>query len=179
MLHSPLVLVDMQSEQAKKIYECTGGHPILIGIATDTLNYNIHTLEDLLEADLADFERFLIIPINNLRNPTNWVILFMTHIYHRFNFGLLTWMLQKAGLQALIPNAKLENFGENLLTLSFVRGASTGNEFVLHDEMQRLVATYCWPVQDPEAFRYRRELSRIVIQFYEKEIIQASSDQQQ
>jgi tetratricopeptide (TPR) repeat protein len=154
-------------------YERTEGRPILVGLAVDMLNYQLMSQEDLLNVSLPDFEATLVTQVNNLSNPTNWLILFMAHAYHRFNFELLNWMLEATSLQALVPHVKRQSLGENLLTLSFVRKATTSDEFVLHDEMRRLIVQYCWNIQDLYE-SYRREVSRCALGYYEQKIRQIS-----
>jgi tetratricopeptide (TPR) repeat protein len=161
--------VDIDEPGITAFYERTEGRPILIGLTVDVLNYQLMKQEELLRVSLADFEATLVAQINNLRNPTNWVILFMAHAYHRFNLALLDWMLKEASLQALVPDVKRQSLEGNLLTLSFVRHASTGNDFVLHDEMRRLITQYCWNIQDPDQ-SYRREVSRCAIRYYQQEL---------
>lgn len=53
-----------------------------------------------------------------------------------------------------------------LSRLSFVRKASTGESFVLHDEMRRLVVKYCWEELDLDR-RQRRNVSICVIDYCE------------
>ena len=166
------VAEDMDEKNIAAIYERTEGRPILIGLVVDMFNYQLMSQEDLFSVSHTDFEATLVAQVNNLSNPTNWIILFMAHAYHRFNFELLNWMLQEASLRALIPNVKLQNLGANLLTLSFVRHASTGgDEFVLHDEMRRLIVEYCWKPLDPDQ-SYRREVSNCAGRYYDQKIKQ-------
>jgi tetratricopeptide (TPR) repeat protein len=162
-------IIDVQEQSIAALYERTQGRPILVGLTVDVLNYQLIKQEDLLHVSLQDFEATLVAQINNLRNPTNWIILFMAHAYHRFNSTLLDWMLKETSLQALVTNVKRHNLEENLLKLSFVRHASTGDDFVLHDEMRRLIIQYCWNIQDPDQSN-RREVSRCAIRYYEQEL---------
>jgi len=158
--------IDTHSEQTRALYERTEGRPILIGLMTDVLNKRIMTLERLAAIPLQDFEPHLVMQINNLEHPLNWIILFMAHAYHRFNQEILNWLLQEANLKRLVQDVQYDKLVKDLPTLSFVRRSGYGDDFVLHDEMRRLVNKYCWPIHDRE-LRYRNEISRRVIKYYQ------------
>lgn len=162
--------IETQSEQASALYKLTEGRPILVGLVTDVLNRRILTLEQLIATPKTEFEPRIVTQINYLEKPINWIILFMAHLYHRFNWEILEWILKKPGLKNLVQDIRDEKWFTTLPTLSFVRRPSSGNDFVLHDEMHRLISIYCWPAQDPDR-RIRRELSVCAISYYENEII--------
>jgi tetratricopeptide (TPR) repeat protein len=168
--------IDAHSEQTKALYVRTEGRPILIGLATDVLNKHIMTLENLAAIPLDDFEPRLVMQINNLEHPLNWTILFMAHAYHRFNLEILNWILRESNLKRLIPDIQYAELAKSLPTVSFVRKAGFGEDFVLHDEMRRLVNKYCWPMHDKD-FRYRNAISRSVIEYYE-DVMTKELDQQ-
>jgi hypothetical protein len=175
-------MLDIQSKQAIWLYERTEGRPIIIGLVTDLLNARILTLEELVKAtyfEATSFEATLVESINFLENPLNWILLFMAHVYHRFNMNLLEWLLQQTNLSELVRGFKDWQLLPTLWSLSFVRPSLTGQDFVLHDEMRRLIITYIWPKHDPETFHVRKALSQSIIQYYEKVITQTSSHQQQ
>ena len=157
--------IDTRSELTQALYERTEGRPILIGLATDVLNKNILTLEQLATIPLHDFEPHLVMQINNLEHPLNWIILFMAHAYHRFNLEILNWILRESDLKRLIPDIQYDELAKSLPTLSFVRKAGSGNDFVLHDEMRRLVNKYCWSQHD-KYLRYRNAISQSIIKYY-------------
>lgn len=159
--------------QSNELYERTEGRPILIGLVADVLIYQATNLNELLSIPPGMFEARLVAKINDLVNPTNWIILFMAHAYHRFNTVLLDWMLQETNLRALVQPAQYQQILEDLLTLSFVRRSTTGDDFVLHDEMRRLVLKYCWSIQDPDT-RYRQEVSKSAVRYYEHELVQTT-----
>ncbi len=158
--------IDKHSEQTKALYERTEGRPILIGLMTDVVNKRIKTLERLAAIPMQDFEAHLVIQINNLEHPLNWIILFMAHTYHRFNQEILNWLLQAANLKRLVQDVQYDKLVKDLPTLSFVRRSGSGDDFVLHDEMRRLVNKYCWPTHDRD-LRYRNEISHRVIEYYQ------------
>ena len=165
------------SELAGALYERTEGRPIIIGLAVDVLNHHVLGVKDLVAVPRADFESYLVPQINKLEDPLNWVILFMAHVYHRFNMSILQWILRSLALEEPIRSISPENLSKLLPTLSFVRRASSGDDFVLHDEMRRLVTKYCWESQDPD-MRYRKDISHSVISYYEKQMESALSDQE-
>lgn len=168
--------IDTHSEQTKALYERTEGRPILIGLMIDVLNKRVMTLEDLAAIPLHNFEPHLVMQITNLEHPLNWIILFMAHAYHRFNLEILNWLLQEANLKRLVQDVQYDKLVEDLPTLSFVRRSGYGNDFVLHDEMRRLVNKHCWPIHDID-LRYRNAISQNVIQYYQDALAKESSQQ--
>jgi tetratricopeptide (TPR) repeat protein len=158
--------IDTHSRHVEALYKLTEGRPILIGLATDVLNKHIMTLERLVEIPLDDFAPHLVMHINNLEHLLNWIILFMAHAYHRFNLEILNWILPESNLKRLIQDVQFDELAANLPTLSFVHRADFSEDFVLHDEMRRLVNKYCWPLHD-KGFHYRNAISRSMIDYYE------------
>ena len=167
-----------ESEQAQALYERTEGRPIVIGLAIDVLNHRILTIENLVAIAKSRFEASLVPQINKLENPMNWAILFMAHIYHRFNMSILERILQEVELDGPV-NAKINraDLSSRLPRLTFVRQAGSIDNFVLHDEMRRLVTKYCWEIQDPRK-SIRKAVSKCVISYYEQEVLKAPNDQQ-
>src|SRR5581483_1231190 len=120
-------------------------------------------LSQLLAVPHEQFEERLVAQINHLENPLNWVILFMAHVYHRFNIETLDWIVHESHLRDA-ENIDYQHLIHQLPDLSFVRRAGTGDHFVLHDEMRRLVTRYCWEIQDTDR-SIRREISRCVVSY--------------
>jgi tetratricopeptide (TPR) repeat protein len=168
--------IDLHSQQTQALYERTEGRPILVGLVADVLNKHVTTLEELATTPLQTFEPHLVIQINNLEQPLNWIVLFMAHAYHRFNFEILNWLLQEANLKRLVEDIQYDKMVQELPTLSFVRRPGFGEDFVLHDEMRRLVNQYCWPIHDKN-LRYRNAISRSVIKYYEDAMEKEPSQQ--
>jgi tetratricopeptide (TPR) repeat protein len=168
--------IDPYSQQTQALYERTEGRPILVGLVADVLNKHVTTLENLATTPLQTFEPHLVTQINNLEHPLNWIVLFMAHAYHRFNFEILNWLLQEANLTRLVEDIQYEKMMQELPTLSFIRRPGYGEDFVLHDEMRRLVNQYCWPIHDKK-LRYRKAISRSVIKYY-KEVMGKELNQQ-
>ena len=158
--------IDLHSQQTQALYDRTEGRPILVGLVADVLNKHVTTLEKLANIPLQTFEPHLVTQINNLEQPLNWIVLFMAHAYHRFNLEILNWLLQEANLKRLVEDIQYDKMIQELPTLSFIRRPGYGEDFVLHDEMQRLVNQYCWPFHDKN-LRYRNAISHSVIKYYE------------
>src|SRR5579859_1167694 len=169
--------IPREEQQITALYEHTEGRPILIGLVTDVLNHRILTLAELLAVQQADFEQYLVEQINFLENPLNWVILSMAHVHHRFNLDMLQHILKNVDLTEPVREISREMLVETLPQLSFVRQAGTGESFVLHDEMQRLVSRYCWPKHDTD-LRIRKAISHCMIEYYERELTGQISDQE-
>lgn len=157
--------------EVQKLYLRTQGRPILVGLATDILNKHILTLEQLCATGNLNFEEHLVLQINKLENPINLVVLFMAHIYHRFNPDLLAWLFTyQLGIQNQVGNFSSKKLFGELGELTFVRLSSSGEDVALHDEMRRLVLTYNWKVQEEgEPGKLRRDLSFGAIGYYENE----------
>ena len=168
--------MDLHSQQTRALYERTEGRPILVGLVADVLNKHVATLEQLATIPIQTFESHLVRQINNLEHPLNWIVLFMAHAYHRFNLEILNWLLQEANLKRLVEDIPYDKMIQELPTLSFIRKPGSGEDFVLHDEMHRLVSQYCWPIHDKN-LRYRNAISRSVIKYYE-DVIEKELNQQ-
>jgi tetratricopeptide (TPR) repeat protein len=169
---------DTQPELVKALYERTEGRPIMVGLVADVLNNHVVTVEDLVTVAPASFEPYLVPQIQQLENPTNWVILFMAHVYHRFNSEMLHWILSTSSLKDTVRDLSSDALINQLPSLSFVRTFASGNYLVLHDEMRRLVNKYCWRPQDPDR-AIRREISQRMIEYFDKQTnVQSLSDQE-
>ncbi len=157
----------LQNEEIQRLYRLTEGRPILIGLVTDVLNHDIMSMQELIAVPAARFEENLVAQINSLESPLNWAVLFMAHVYHRFNMGILDWLTQKLNLR-YVEDIDQELVLQKLPALSFVRRPGSGNDFVLHDEMHRLVTAYCWSLQDPD-HSIRKEISRCIIDYCDQQ----------
>lgn len=163
------VKVSIQPSDIQALYERTEGRPILIGLVNDVLSQRISTLKELVAIPKGSFEASLVAKINELENPIDSIVLFMAHAYHRFNFSFLNWILRESSYSDLLQDINPEHISEQLLQLSFVRRPSSGEDFVLHDEMRPLVNRHCWDVLDPD-LRSRKFLSKCAIEYYEHEL---------
>ncbi len=161
-----------QSEKVILLHDRTEGRPILVGLASDILNYRILTIDQLTSVPQANFEATLVGRINDIREPINWIILFMAHVYHRFNYAILDWIFNKSmDIKNLMQDVHLSQLERELLNLSFVRSTGLGKDFVLHDEMRRLVMQHSWPkAVGVDARRYQIALSQAMVSYYENEL---------
>ncbi|MBV9228928.1 MAG: ATP-binding protein, partial [Chloroflexi bacterium] len=169
--------IPTQSEEITRLYHLTEGRPILIGLTIDVLNHRTISLPELTSVSQEEFEQYLVPQISRLENPLNWVIMFMAHVYHRFNMTILDWILQAPALKEIVYHVKHQELVAVLPALSFVRRSGSGDDFVLHDEMRRLVTKYCWGTHDPDR-RYRQVISRAMIEYYEEQLEHAVSEQE-
>ncbi|GHO96554.1 hypothetical protein KSF_066020 [Reticulibacter mediterranei] len=158
----------MDREQLLALYQRTEGRPILIGLIVDALNNHLLTIDDLVKIPVHEFEGRLVSQINSLAKPMNWIVLFMAHVYHRFNLALLQHILSQANELPIGPLLNADELASQLAQLSFIRRAANSDDFVLHDEMRRLITIYCWEPLDPD-HRFRKELSRSVMNYYVRE----------
>ena len=159
----------IEPEDLQHIYQRSSGRPILVGLINDVINWHLSDLKTLAAIPEEQFEASLVSKINQLDRPMNWIVLFMAHAYHRFNFTLLEQMCREAPFTDLLRGTTEEQMNQQLLSLSFVRRSSDGDDFVLHDEMSRLITSYCWDAYDPDR-RLRKSVSRAVIRYYEEEL---------
>lgn len=169
--------IPTEEQQIAILYEHTQGRPILIGLVTDVLNHRILTLEELLNVRQSAFEQYLVEQINFLENPLNWVILSMAHVSHRFTLAMWEHILHEVNITEAVQEISRQALIETLPTLSFVRQSGSGESFVLHDEMQRLVMLYCWPKHDID-LRVRQAISHCMIAYYAQELTTLESEQE-
>lgn len=164
--------------QLERVHERTQGRPILVGLVVDVLNHHIGTLDDLLTASAQGFEEHLVTQINRLEHPVNWVVLFMAHIYHRFDMTILRWIFQHSiDIKDLLQDVDMDELERKLLGLSFVRVSGHADTLALHDEMRRLVNLYNWKALEQPTESFRHELSRVILGYYEKELAAAAGEQ--
>lgn len=165
-----------QEEELQTLYRLTAGRPILIGLVTDVFNHSVMSLTELLMVPHTQFEERLVAQVNHLEDPLNWVILFMAHVYHLFNMETLDWIAHESNLR-YTENVDYQQLIQNLPHLSFVRRSGSGDDFVLHDEMRRLVTQYCWKIQDAD-HDVRREISRCMVNYCNRQMEQRLSEQE-
>ena len=167
--------ISRDSEEARILHTRTYGRPILVGLVIDLLNHHIMTLPQLLDTRPEGFEQYLVLQINSLERPINWVILFMAHVYHRFDESILRWLFERS--QELVNAADPTLLAKKLLELSFVRYSGTSDNLALHDEMRRLVNTYNWSALGSETQGYRLILSQAMVEYYDKKLREAENQQ--
>jgi tetratricopeptide (TPR) repeat protein len=160
---------DIRQELMQALYERTEGRPIMVGLVADVLNNHVVTIEELVAVAPSRFEAHLVLQIQRLENPVNWVILLMAHVYHRFNGKILQWILATSGLNDVVQNLSHEDLMSRLPALSFVRTFASGDYLVLHDEMRKLVNIYCWGRQDPDR-SIRKSISKSMIEYLRQQL---------
>ncbi len=164
------------SRQAKELYKLTYGRPIAVGLAIDVLKYRDITLERLLTTSL-NFNEYLVLKINELENPISWIVLFMAHVYHRFNSEILDWLFEHLmNMQSPIENLDTKNLWKKVLELSFVRRSQYGIDVTLHDEMRQLVTKYNWPLHEQQG-PFRQELSNSIVAYYDNKMKEEYNEQ--
>ena len=168
--HDKSLCEDISEEVLQALYKRTEGRPILLGLVIDVLSNPGKSLEELVRIPQASFEEDLVTQINDFGEPIKWVIFFMAHVYHRFDLAFLDLIMSTPELDKYVPKEDYQELIEQLPTLSFIRHSGTSKDFVLHDEMRRLVNKYCWDKQDPEE-DLRRDLSKIAVNYYEQLLI--------
>ncbi|MCI0511930.1 tetratricopeptide repeat protein [candidate division KSB1 bacterium] len=139
----------------EKIHFLADGKPILIDLAIDWLSWDV-PLPDLLDYSLADikslepekllelreqFEQALVIEVLSFIKPTDRAILDMACVHRFFNTEILAFLL---GLSPVKAKEMMRRLGQ----FTFVKPRPQNN-YVLHDEMRRMVNTYAWPKYDP------------------------------
>jgi tetratricopeptide (TPR) repeat protein len=161
------------STHIERVRELTQGRPILISLIADLFTTakifsDEFSFDDLLTANLEDFEERLVRSISNPTITKNLVVLAMAHVHHRFNHRLFLLIFD-----ALPPGDKVmggrAGVWSQLLEFSFVRKASNSNDITLHDEMRELVNKYNWP-DERFATSLRHDLSLRVVRYYQQEI---------
>lgn len=168
--------LSIQAQEVRTLYQLTAGRPILLGLVADVLNHRTLSLAQLLAVPQNQFEERLVSQINDLEDPLNWVILFMAHVYHRFTMQILDWLVHHSQLREA-EHIDYPQLMRQLPELSFVRRSSSGDDFVLHDEMRRLVNRYCWDIQDSDRGT-RREISRCLIAYGKQQREQQAGEQE-
>lgn len=160
---------EITSQALDVILENTEGRPILVGLVADVVINKTILSDALIAIPKSQFKERLADQINDLDGPVAWAVLFMAHVYHRFNEKLLTMIMDETGLRNNVPAMNYDELRVRLPLLSFVRRAGSGSDYVLHDEMRRLVNMYCWNKRDPVR-TFRHDLSQLAITYYKEQI---------
>lgn len=154
---------------ASALYDRTEGRPILVSLMTDMFNKRVVKPDALLKIAPEDFQQDLVGNLDGLEEPTTWAVLFMAHIYHRFNWDILGMLFSKLNLLDALPADGLAGVWAQLNTLSCVRNSSTSDEIVLHDEMRRLVIQWNWSRKKLDD-GMRQTLSQRMIIYYDQQL---------
>ncbi len=157
----------------EKLFFLTAGNPILIAIAGEWLVRHIalppeidlpisalHALDQpTLKAYRQRFEFALIDKVRTLRQPIDWAVLYLAYLNRRYDPEILRLVLK------IDDPEELESLTTELRKLVFVRKSMLSDNGLLHDEVQRLIRDYAWPIVDPDG-KIREDLAKQVVQDY-------------
>jgi tetratricopeptide (TPR) repeat protein len=178
-LEAPEIGLRLGPEFQRKLHLLTDGHPILIALAVEWLRRGL-ILPEFIDESVADlqtlksgerageldgrFRQALVQTTLKLQEPRDKVFLVMAYAHRRMDTDLLARLVGQP-----IPGSLVEE----LLGLPFVKSKPDGS-FVLHDEMQRLLAKYAWPQYDKFGLEKQR-LNRIILDYYDETITKLKS----
>ena len=163
---------EIEPELREKIHFLADGKPILIDLAIDWLRWDI-PLPDLLENTLPQikelnsgqlvelreqFEQALVLEILGFTKPTDRAILDMACIHRFFDKEILAYLLG-------LPPEKADVMLNRLSQFTFVKPRPQGN-YILHDEMRRMINNYAWPKYDPFGTQKKKSHAKIT-QYYQ------------
>jgi tetratricopeptide (TPR) repeat protein len=171
----------------KKVTYLSQGRPILLLLSRTWLDEDIPLpiieenslveLERLKKsnepkfASLAQkFEAALVRQVLDIAHPLNSYVLYMAHVWRRFNFEILSYLFR------LDREGAMEAASE-LSQLEFVK-IKQNDIIVLHDEMRAMVTNYAWPIRDPNASE-RQRISSEMVDWYTEQISKLVSDQKE
>jgi tetratricopeptide (TPR) repeat protein len=150
-------------QQARQLYDRTGGNPLFIALSFDWLCNEVGTMAELLTLN-EPFGQQLVSWVERLNSPEKETILYLALAWRRMENGLLAYLLKKSEDQTEDITTQMERF-------SFVKYRAADdpfpNTFQLHDEMRVLVNEYVWP---REGEGTRREILKQVVQWYQQRI---------
>jgi tetratricopeptide (TPR) repeat protein len=166
---------DISLELRRKITFLSGGRPILLLLSRTWLDEEI-PLPLIEEASLVDLERMprdafkdlmrdfeaaLVQQVLDLSDPLNFYVLYMAHVWRRFNVEILSYLFE-------LSNEGANQAIEALRKIPFIKVKPDG-VITLHDEMRTMVTKYAWPIFDPSGDQQRR-LSALMVTWYENKI---------
>lgn len=166
---------DIPLELRRKITFLSGGRPILLLLARTWLdeeiplpiieNTSLGDLEKLPQGEFKrlkeDFETALVRQVLDLSDPLNFYVLYMSHVWRRFNIEILSYLFELTAKGA-------DESIESLRKLPFVKVKPDG-VISLHDEMRTMVSKHAWPIYDPTGEQQRR-LSALMVKWYGEKI---------
>jgi len=164
---------EINLEDQRKLTLLTNGHPLKIAMSIQWFRY-VRSLpiysqksyeeikkmqKDEYEKLNNEFEHELLQRVRDLDDPLSDCYLKMAHVYRRFNKDLLTRLVKTDDIEKTLIDLKKSPFIKII----------DENNFVLHDEVQRLIELHVWQYLDSEGER-RREISKVVVEYYKEEI---------
>lgn len=166
------------------IHTLADGHPILLGLFADWVNYERNPLspEDLIK-DIERstqqpilpptseqkilFEKALIHRIASLFSPEDRVVIYMTIVHRRMTPEMLQFLIKR------LPLNECQEIMNRMESLPFIK-VKRGGVIVLHNELRLLVIEYWWEQQD-SGKTMRREIAKLIIQYYEEKLLADSN----
>lgn len=157
------------------LWDKAKGSPLMIELALEWLSGDLlREPEVLKELSTEAFEEAMVRPLREmaqlfgmpeLDEVVYMVLLHMAYMNRRFNVAYLDRLMEK-GLIDLYGRTSTEIIQLLSDSFRFVKTRPDG-DVQLHDEMERLVLKYLWPVYDPSGIFYR-ELAQTVIEWYDE-----------
>ncbi|MDM8548772.1 tetratricopeptide repeat protein [Desulfobacterales bacterium HSG2] len=162
-------------EVIEKIHGLAKGHPVLLALFADWLQYEdnpllptemIDTIRVRIEKEPGKseeelFEASLVERIGSLKNPEDRVITYLAFAYRRMTLEMFSF----------IADVSLEHSKslllEKLKPLSFIKYKEDQQTVLLHDEMRDLVVRHWWEKQDA-ARHIRKDIAVKLVEYYDK-----------
>ena len=160
------------------------GVPIKLALALDWLSRGLmmntlvgHSFEELRRLSTEDtksfqkitaaFERELVTQIGELGTYVDRAVYVMAHVHKRFNRALLRLLVRDVDTDEMLSDANIDKLVAQI-ELPFVKQIEE-DYFVLHDEIQRMIARHIWDWMDPD-HEERRRIDQKVIEYYDARI---------
>ncbi len=148
----------INEHQVADLWSLANGTPILLALSADWLQHDVSP-EELSRISRDQFARSLVQRFADLGELANAAILYMAHLYHRFNEEIFCKVHQGDALN--VPTA--HKILEQLRSFQFIKYRPSGN-YQLHDHARRLVCDYL--LSDEAGLTLRLQLSRNVLAHY-------------
>ena len=167
----------------RQIRLLTAGNPVLVAITSEWLKNNVDLPEEvkispidtgsLSKVDLKirqdKFKFDLLSNIRKLQNPLDWIVLYAAYLNRRSDPKIFKITIDSKDEDSF--NDAFAKFND----LVFVRKSLTAESGRLHDEAERLILKYVWPIVDPDG-ELRVDLAqKIVDQYYTPKIAELLS----
>ncbi len=162
------------------IHSLTDGNPLLVTLAADWFSdHPERTADDLLGVQGAGvdaaaktmFCQRLIRDILTFALPDEFeAVWYMSHIYHRFDADILSWITGRSKAEAASVIASLVQF-------PYIKYRPKSESYQLHDIMRKLVRVYVLDQVEDVNRKLRRGLSSQMIQYYEGKIAEYKGQQ--
>ena len=165
---------EIENNFANDLLFLTNGSPIILSIAIEWElrgNNLKETCRKLLQKKysgnqkdlISQFNYIITSPYRKLNKETDWVILYLAHLKHRYDRKLFKLLLGLSEEQI--------NFIENDINkYKFMRKSLIKENELLHDEIQKMINDFAWNIIDSD-FGIRLKITQKAVKlFYEVEI---------